>query len=88
MTRPIKDKANKKEVGGKVNIFGKEQEPGEEVATVSFNPVARLGHNLEEGDIVKGKDKVFLLVSAQGDDGKYFPVIKTECQMLPFGDKY
>ena len=88
MTRPIKDlKTNKKEVGGKVNIFGTEQKPGEEVSTVSFNPIACLGHNLEEKDI-KPKDKVFLIFSAQGSDGKYFPVIKTECQCIPHGDRY
>ena len=29
---------------------------------------------------IDAKDKIFLIISSQGEDGKYFPVLKTECQ--------
>ena len=75
--------SNKKEVGGKLIIMGEEQKPGEPNSTVSFRPILKLQHFIDEDDIDPKKDRIFLIVSAQGPEGNYLPVLKTECQARP-----
>ena len=82
MEKEITD-SNKKAVGGKLIISGEERKPGEPNSTVSFRPICKLQHYIDELEIDPKKDKIFLIVSAQGKDGNYLPVLKTECQTRP-----
>ena len=69
-------------------IMGHEQKPGEPNSTVSFRPVTNLSHFLKNGQIESRKDKIFLIISSQGEDGEYYPVLKTECQPRAIDEMY
>jgi hypothetical protein len=70
----------KDKVGGDIIVVAKPIDASQPVSTVSFMPIVNLTHYVKERKLYPGKDKVFLIISAQQEkDGKYFPVLKTEC---------
>ena len=89
MVKTLVDPKNKeKEVGGKITISGREEKPGKPSENICFRPVVGLKHAIKEKTITPKKDKIFLVIKCQEEDGQYVPVLKTECQKKLKDDSY
>jgi hypothetical protein len=83
LTKPLKD-ALEAPVGGNVIIGAKAIDTDQSVSTVSFRPIIDMTHFIKERVVKPREDKIFIVISAQEEEGgKYYPVLKTECQQEP-----